>query len=186
MNKVPPYQKPTFPNQNPVSGQAPPLCQPSPNCAQPPSSHSQMPDNNWFMDSPRLNHSFASDEYYFPEINDKNDSMKRHSSPLISPSAKPQPSLNDAHDENRKAPRAIGTERASWKHNVGHNDTMDKNDHALPPWILEKNYLQQAQQPYSPQMAQTWKPFSEPRTQFSDEFRLQEQHQVRVLLFEWN
>lgn len=186
MNKISSYQKPIFSNQNAVGAQASSLCQPPSNCPQllPTPPHPQLSDNStWFMDSARLTHTFANDALNA----DQSDPMMRHSSPLISPTAKPQQLSNDAQDaqENRKTPRAIGTERASWKHTANHNETLDKidNQHSLPPWILEKNLLQQAQAQqsrnlYSPQMAQAWKPFPEPRTQFPDDVHFQDQQQV--------
>lgn len=44
-------------------------------------------------------------------------------------------------DDNRRKPRPIGIERASWKHNVniGINSNLDNvdnmNQHSIPPWI---------------------------------------------------
>lgn len=95
-------------------------------------------------------------------------------------------------DDNRKMPRPIGTERASWKHNVnvggtltdGMGNTVDalNQQHSLPPWLLEKSHMQQSQQltPSAQQATgtQPWMQYPLTRNPYSDELHLQDQFQV--------
>lgn len=178
LGNVGPYQKPPYPKTNPGVAQVSPVCQKSPNC--PPQS--QADDTNaWLLDANHLSHTFTNE----PLSTDTMEPIGRHGSPLISPKTCPQQQPSTAaQEESRKMPRAIGTERASWKH-INFNEPMDKpeSQHSgLPSWLLEKNHLQQAQQlmhPYTPQMAQTWMPFPDAH-KFPDEAHFQEQYQVRV------
>lgn len=95
-------------------------------------------------------------------------------------------------DDNRKMPRPIGTERASWKHNViggGINTNLDNaadsmNQHSIPPWLLEKNHLQQnqpmaQQQSQQPPNSQPWMQYPIARNPYSDEMHIPDQFQVR-------
>lgn len=95
-------------------------------------------------------------------------------------------------DDNRKMPRPIGTERASWKHNViggALTDNMGNavdalnQQHSMPPWLMEKSHMQAPQQltPTGQQAAgtQPWmQQYPLSRNPYNDELHLQDQFQV--------
>lgn len=97
-----------------------------------------------------------------------------------------------AVDDNRKMPRPIGTERASWKHNVNVGGALTDSmgnavdalnqQHSLPPWLLEKSHMQQTQQltPSAQQAAgtQPWMQYPLTRNPYNDDLHLQDQFQV--------
>lgn len=134
-----PYQKMPFTNQN--AGNATPFYNRAPGRPQ-----SQPTSNNgrMFTEFAHSSHTSPNDTF---NLDHTNLVMPMNSTSSMSPNgnSNSQGATNNKNvlqpDDNRRMPRPIGTERASWKHNVnigGLNnlENVDNmNQHSLPPWL---------------------------------------------------
>lgn len=190
-----PYQKMSYSNPNTVGGQMPSNYNPAPGR---PQSQPQVGSNGrWFSDFNHLNHASP------------NEIMSMESGALMmamnSPAMSPNNNNNNApapgnggnapggnkaafHDDSRKMPRPIGTERASWKYGSGSNANVGGNlensdavgQPQMPPWLLDKNQL--PSQPLGQQQP-PWMQYPLARNHFVDELHMQDPYQVSFCLF---
>lgn len=135
-----PYQKMPFTNQN--TGNAAPFYNRAPGRPQ-----SQPTSNNgrMFTEFAHSSHTSPNDTF---NLDHANLVMPMNSTSSMSPNGNNNSQATTTNknvlqaDDNRRMPRPIGTERASWKHNVnigGLNSNLENvdniNQHSLPPWL---------------------------------------------------
>lgn len=129
-----PYQKMPFTNQT-TGGNSAPFYNRAPGRSQ-----SQPTSNNgrMFGEYTHSSHTSPNDSFNLDHANMVMSMNQSSVSPNGNTNAQNSANKNVLqNDDNRRMPRPIGTERASWKHNIGGlNSALENVDqHTLPPWL---------------------------------------------------